>query len=86
MHVRFGTYRQSKPRRLRLMLIIFCIACSKSQRLLSPLLFGRLPLSYMWWKQILYCHDRLVKRSADPHSQDRLLVQAFRSNIVLSTH
>ncbi len=48
--------------------------------------FGGLPLSFSWWKQVLGYHDRLVKLSADANGQDRLLVQAFKSSMMLSTH
>ena len=46
--------------------------------------FGRLPLSYTWWKQVLRYHDRMVKLASDPKNQDRLLVHAFKSSVMLS--
>lgn len=48
--------------------------------------FGRLPLLFSWSKQVLLYLDRPVKLSEDADDQDRLLVHAFQSRILLSMH
>ena len=48
--------------------------------------FGRLPLSFSWSKQVLRYLARPVKLSEDTNDQDRLLLHAFQSSILLSMH
>lgn len=48
--------------------------------------FGRLPLSFSRSKQVLRYLDRPVKLSEDAYDQNRLLVHAFQSSILLSMH